>query len=59
MTKRLMAYPIVRPTVSTKVTIVTLRDRQLPKLTRDAADMLHAVCGELVRNKTWTGAQLA
>jgi LysR family nitrogen assimilation transcriptional regulator len=59
MTKRLVAYPIVRPTVSTKVTIVTLRDRQLPKLTRDAADMLHAVCGELVRNKTWTGAQLA
>ena len=32
--KKLTAYPIVRPTLSTKVTIVTLRDKQLPKLTQ-------------------------
>jgi LysR family nitrogen assimilation transcriptional regulator len=57
--RRLTAYPIERPAISTKVTIVTLRDKQLPKLTRDAGDMLHAVCGELVRNKTWAGARLA
>ncbi len=57
--RKLVAYPIVRPTISTRVTIVTLRDKQLPKLTRDASTMLHAVCAELVRNRTWGGAQLA
>jgi LysR family nitrogen assimilation transcriptional regulator len=57
--RRLTAYPIERPAISTKVTIVTLRDKQLPKLTRDAGEMLHAVCGELVRNKAWAGARLA
>jgi LysR family transcriptional regulator, nitrogen assimilation regulatory protein len=57
--KKLTAYPIVRPTISTKVTIVTLRDKQLPKLTNDASELLYSVCSELVRNKTWAGAQLA
>lgn len=56
---RLTAYPIVRPTISTKVTIVTLRDQQLPRATRDAAAMLHDVCGGLVRDKTWEGARLS
>ena len=41
------------------MTIVTLRDKQLPKLTGDASEMLYSVCSELVRNKTWAGAQLA
>jgi LysR family nitrogen assimilation transcriptional regulator len=56
--KRLTAFPIVRPTIVTKVTIVTLRDKQLPKLTRDAGELLHDVCSALVRNKQWAGAQL-
>ena len=59
MRNKLTAYPIVRPTLSTKVTIVTLRDKQLPKLTQDASEMLHDVCRKLVRNKTWAGAELA
>ena len=57
--KRLTAFPIVRPTIVTKVTIVTLRDTQLPKLTRDAGALLHEVCSALVRSKQWAGAQLA
>jgi LysR family nitrogen assimilation transcriptional regulator len=57
--KKLTAYPIVRPTLSTRVTIVTLRDKQLPKLTRDASEMLHDICRALVRNKIWAGAELA
>jgi LysR family nitrogen assimilation transcriptional regulator len=52
-------YPIVRPTLSTKVTIVTLRDKQLPKATQDASALLHEVCRALVRSKQWAGAQLA
>ena len=56
--KRLTAFPIVRPTIVTKVTIVTLRDKQLPKLTRDTAALLHEVCSTLVRSKHWAGAQL-
>lgn len=35
--RKLVAYPIVRPTISTKVTIVTLRDMQLPRQVRDAS----------------------
>ncbi len=57
--KRLTAFPIVRPTISTKVTLVTLRDKQLPKLTREASTLLHDVCSALVRSKHWAGAQLA
>jgi len=57
--KRLTAFPIVRPAIVTKVTIVTLRDQQLPKLTREAGELLHEVCSALVRNKQWAGAQLA
>jgi len=57
--KRLTAFPIMRPPIVTKVTIVTLRDRRLPKLTHDAATLLHEVCSTLVRNKQWAGAQLA
>ncbi len=59
MRNKLTAYPIVRPMLSTKVTIVTLRDKQLLKLTQDASEMLHDVCRKLVRNKTWAGAELA
>lgn len=56
--KKLTVYPIVRPTLSTTVTIVTLRDKQPPKLTQNATEMLHEVCRALVRNKHWAGAQL-
>lgn len=57
--KRLTATPIMRPTLTTKVTLVTLRDKQLPKLTQDASALLLDVCRTLVRNKTWAGAQLS
>jgi LysR family nitrogen assimilation transcriptional regulator len=57
--KRLTATPIARPTLTTKVTLVTLRDKQLPKLTQDASALLLDVCRALVRNKTWEGAQLS
>ena len=57
--KALTIYPIVRPTLSTKVTIVTLRDKQLPKATQDASALLHDVCRALVRSKQWAGAQLS
>lgn len=56
--KQLSAYPIVRPTLSTRVTIVTLRDQQLPKTTQYASDILHEVCRTLVRSKRWAGTQL-
>lgn len=55
--KRLAAYPIVRPALSTRVTIVTPRD-QLPKTTQYASEILHGVCRMLVRSKQWVGAQL-
>jgi LysR family nitrogen assimilation transcriptional regulator len=57
--KRLTATPIVRPTLTTKVTMVTLRDKQLPKLTQDASVLLLDVCRTLVRSKAWAGAQLS
>lgn len=57
--KKLTAFPIVRPAISTKVTIVTLRDQQLPALTREAGQMLHEVCRALVRGGQWAGARLA
>jgi LysR family transcriptional regulator, nitrogen assimilation regulatory protein len=53
----LTAYPIVRPTLSTRVTIVTLRDKQAPKLTLDAGRLLHEVCRTLVRDKLGAGAR--
>jgi len=56
--KQLTAYPILRPTLSTQVTIVTLRDAMLPKLTQEASAMMHEVCRALVREKAWAGAQL-
>ena len=56
--KKLTIYPIVHPTLSTKVTIVTLRDKQLPQMTQDASVLLRDVCRKLVRDKTWAGAQL-
>jgi LysR family nitrogen assimilation transcriptional regulator len=56
---KLTAEPILRPTLSTRVTLVTLRDPQLPKLTRDAGEMLHGLCRMMVRSKAWPGAQLA
>ena len=55
---RLAAYPIVRPTLSTKVTLVTLRDKQLPKLTREAGVLMLAICGDLVRSRQWLGARM-
>jgi LysR family nitrogen assimilation transcriptional regulator len=57
--KKLSACPIVRPGITTRVTIVTLRDKQLPKLTLDASTILHDVCRALVRQKIWAGARLA
>jgi LysR family nitrogen assimilation transcriptional regulator len=56
---RLTIYPIERPTLSTKVAIVTLRDSHLPKAIRDASALLQHVCRDLVRSKTWAGARLA
>jgi LysR family nitrogen assimilation transcriptional regulator len=55
--KRLAAYPIVRPALSTRVTIVTPRD-QPPKTTQYASGILLEVCRMLVRSKQWAGAQL-
>lgn len=55
--KRLAAYPIVRPALSTRVTIVTPRD-QPPKTTQYASEILLEVCRMLVRSKQWAGAQL-
>ncbi|HZD91328.1 MAG TPA: LysR substrate-binding domain-containing protein [Pseudolabrys sp.] len=55
--KKLTAYPIVRPTLSTQVTIVTLRE-PLSKQTQDAGVLLHQVCRALVREKSWAGAHL-
>jgi LysR family transcriptional regulator, nitrogen assimilation regulatory protein len=57
--KALTAYPIARPAIYTKVTIVTSRDKQLPKPIRDTGELLHDVCCTLVRNKSWAGATLA
>lgn len=54
----LVAYPIVRPTLSTRVSIVTLRDKQAPRLTQEASAMLREVCRALVRQKIWAGAVL-
>ena len=58
-TGKLAAYPIVRPTLSTKVTIVTLRDKQLPRPVEEASALLHEVCRALVRSNQWAGARLA
>jgi LysR family nitrogen assimilation transcriptional regulator len=57
--KKLTVYPIVRPTLSTKVTIVTLRDKLPGKLIQQTTDMLQDVCRTLVRSKVWAGAQLS
>ena len=54
---QLVAYPIVRPHLSTHVCIVTPRG-QLPKLTQDATKMLGDVCRTLVRSRRWAGARL-
>ncbi len=54
---RLTVYPIVRPTLTTPVAIVTLSG-QPAKATSDASAMLRDVCRSLVRDKTWAGAQL-
>ena len=57
--KKLTVYPIVWPALSTKVSIVTLRDQAPSKLIQQTSDMLHDVCRTLVRSKVWAGAQLA
>jgi LysR family nitrogen assimilation transcriptional regulator len=56
--KQLTAFQIVRPTLSTQVTIVTLRD-QLLKATQYASETLHDVCRTLVRSRQWAGTQLS
>lgn len=57
--KRLAVFPILRPTLSTQVAIVTLRGKQVPGLIEEAGDLLHDVCRKLVRSKAWAGAQLS
>lgn len=57
--EQLTAYPLLRPTLSTKVAVVTLRDAQLSKLTERASDLLYDVCATLVRTKSWAGARLS
>lgn len=54
----LSIYPIIRPTLTAGVAIVTLSDERLPKLTQDAGALLDDVCRALVRGKQWAGAQL-
>jgi len=56
--KVLSVFPIVRPALSTQVTIVTLRDRQMPRLLREARELMRDICRTLVHDKTWTGAHL-
>jgi LysR family nitrogen assimilation transcriptional regulator len=55
--KKLTAYPIERPTLSTQVSLVTLQDKAAPKLIREASDLMHEVCRALVHSKQWAGAQ--
>lgn len=54
----LTAYPILRPTLSTRVAIVTLRDQHPVTLTQHASAMLHDVCRAPVRQKIRAGAVL-
>ena len=56
--RRLTVYPILRPTLLTEVTMVTLRDKELTKLTRDAGVLMREICGDLVRSRKWLGARL-
>jgi LysR family nitrogen assimilation transcriptional regulator len=56
--KQLTAFPIARPALLTQVTMVTLRDPQLPKATQHACEALDEVCRALVRSRQWTGTQL-
>jgi LysR family nitrogen assimilation transcriptional regulator len=58
MQERLTAYPIVRPTLSTQVSLVTLRDARRTKLIGAASEMLHDVRRTVVRGGGWSGAQL-
>jgi hypothetical protein len=48
----------VRPTLSTHVSLVTLRGEQRTTLIGAASEMLHDVCRALVRGGGWSGAQL-
>jgi LysR family nitrogen assimilation transcriptional regulator len=57
--RRLTAFPIARPALLTQVTMVTLRDPQLPKATQHACETLDVVCRMLVRSRQWTGTQLS
>ena len=54
----LVAYPIVRPTLATRVSIVTLRGDNASDLTRDAGELMRSVCRSLVRDGRWAGARL-
>jgi LysR family nitrogen assimilation transcriptional regulator len=57
--KKLTVYPIARPSLTTLVTIVTLRDANLPRVIADAGATLRAVCRSLVQSRQWAGAQLS
>jgi len=54
----LVAYPIIRPMLQTRVSIVTLLEKRAQKFTEEASALLHDVCRDLVRRKRWEGAQL-
>jgi LysR family nitrogen assimilation transcriptional regulator len=56
--RKLTAYAIARPGLSTRVSIVTLLDKQLPRLVQDARDIVHEVARQLIRDRHWPGAQL-
>jgi len=56
--RRLTAHAIARPSLSTRVSIVTLLDRQLPRLVQDARDIVHDVARQVIRERRWPGAQL-
>ena len=54
----LVAYPIIRPMLQTRASIVTLLEKRAQKFTEEASALLHDVCRDLVRRKRWEGAQL-
>jgi LysR family nitrogen assimilation transcriptional regulator len=53
----LTAFPIGRPTLSSRIAIVTLRGEQPSTVTHDASDLMYRVCRTLVRTGRWAGAQ--
>lgn len=53
---RLTAFPIMRPVLSTRVTLVTLAGA-LPRLTEETSATLFDIAHELVRGRRWSGSQ--